>query len=261
MRFVEPWWIEISHTVLPVRDLPPELDGLHIAHLTDLLYSPVTIQEIRRWVDMTNHLEPDIVLLTGDYVTTARGDIRDAARGLRGLKAPLGAIACLGNHDYGFAPRGPRHLEHGLRCREALESAGIEVLINQFTTRQIGGATLHLAGSGDLWSDDFDEEFLAQPPGRPLILLAHNPHTVYHLKHPNFDVMLSGHTHGGKIGFARMFGPSSSQPIERRPLREGHYLHQGKHIYVNRGLGYLTPLKFRARPEIAMIRLRRAKVI
>ena len=139
--------------MLPVRDLPPELDGLHIAHLTDLHYSPVTIQEIRRWVDMTNHLEPDIVLLTGDYVTTARGDIRDAARGLRGLKAPLGAIACLGNHDYGFAPRGPRHLEHGLRCREALESAGIEVLINQFTTRQIGGATLHLAGSGDLWSE------------------------------------------------------------------------------------------------------------
>ncbi len=261
MRFVEPWWIEISHTVLPVRNLPADLDGLEIAHLTDLHYSPVTLAEIERWVDMTNHLEPDLVVLTGDFVTTARGDIREAARGLRGLKARLGAVACLGNHDYGFAPRGPKHLEHGLRSREALESAGIEVLINQYSRRKVGDSVLHLAGSGDLWTDDFDENFLADAPGSPLVLLAHNPHTVYHLKHPNFDVMLSGHTHGGKVGFARMFGPSSSQPIERRPLREGHYLHQGKHIYVNRGLGYLTPLKFRARPEIAMIVLRRAKVV
>lgn len=255
-RFIEPWWIDYSHTQIPLASLPTAFDDLRIAHLTDLHYNPVPLEQISDWVDKTNHLKPDLVALTGDMLT---GDARmaDVADRLKDLDAPLGVVACLGNHDYGTSVphRSGDHSEAGREVRRALEKAGVEVLVNEFTSRQRDGQTLYLAGSGDLWTDDFDIDFLEDVPGRPLVILSHNPDTLYALHYRNFDLMLSGHTHGGQIRLP-MFGPPRL-PIRHRHLSEGHFKLGHAHIYVSRGLGYLTPMRFRARPELGIVRLKR----
>jgi len=131
------------------------------------------------------------------------------------------------------------------------------VLVNEFTTRVRDGQTLHLAGLGDLWSDDFDFDVLHEPPGRPLVVLAHNPETLYSLhqfESPNFDLMLSGHTHGGQVRLP-IYGPPRL-PIRHRHLAEGLFHHKHAQVYVSRGLGYLTPIRFRARPELGIVQLR-----
>ena len=258
MRFVEPWWIDYTHVTMPLRNLPPAFDGLRIAHLTDLHYNPVSLDDISDWVDKTNHLRPDLIALTGDYLTGAGTRIEEVADRLKELSAPLGVVACLGNHDYGasFPSRQPGHLAFGARSRKALEKAGIEVLVNEFTTRQRDGQLLRLAGAGDLWTDDYDTNFLSTVPDRPLVVLAHNPDTLYSLHYPNFDLMLSGHTHGGQIKLP-WFGPPRL-PIRHRHLAEGHYQHNNAHIYVSRGLGYLTPMRFRSRPELPIVELKSA---
>lgn len=258
-RFVEPWWIDTSHTRIPIRDLPAGLEGLRIAHLSDLHYNPVSLGEIEGWVDRTNHLGADLVVLTGDFMTGAhRTDVRELAAVLRHLRAPLGVVACLGNHDYGAAhpSRTPGHRSFGARTRAALEQAGIEVLVNGYAARQRGGDVLHLAGAGDLWTDDFDMDFTADAPGRPLVVLAHNPDTLYSLHYHNFDLMLSGHTHGGQVKFP-FLGPPRL-PIRHRHLAEGHFAYEHAQIYVSRGLGYLTPVRFRSRPELGIVELTRA---
>jgi len=256
-RLVEPWWIDFSHVHIPVRGLPRAFDGLRIAHLTDLHCGAVSLAEIEQWVDKTNLLRPDLVALTGDYVTGGpAAPIEEVATRLGQLRAPLGVVACLGNHDYGDAY--PRDLSAwdltGFLARAALERHGIEVLVNSFTRRARDGQTLCLAGASDLWSADFDHDFLAETPSRPLVVLAHNPDTLYSLHYPNFDVMLSGHTHGGRATLP-MLGPPRL-PIRHRFLVEGLYQFQHAHIYVSRGLGYLTPARFRSRPELGIVELR-----
>jgi len=88
------------------------------------------------------------------------------------------------------------------------------------------------------------------------VVLAHNPDTLYSLHYHNFDLMLSGHTHGGQINFP-FLGPPRL-PIRHRHLAEGHFKYQHAQIYVSRGLGYLTPVRFRSRPEMGIIELRKA---
>jgi len=259
-RFVEPWWLDYSRTPVAIANLPPGLDGLRIAQLTDFHHHPVSLEEIDNWVDKANHLGADLIVLVGDYITTGRkAKIEDVAAVLKNLKAPLGVVACLGNHDYGTAyPNGDaEHLVQGRRAKKALEDNGIQTLVNEFATVEYKGATLHLAGLGDLWSRDFKADFLETVPGRPLVVLAHNPDTLYSLKALNFDLMLSGHTHGGQVQFP-FLGPPRL-PIEHRHLAEGHFTFNNNcQIYVSRGLGYLTPVRFRSRPEMGIIELKKA---
>jgi uncharacterized protein len=258
-RFVEPWWIDYSHTRIGVNALPPAFEGLRIAHLSDLHCNPVSPEEIAGWVDKTNHLGADLIALTGDYVTgKSLANVNEVVARLKHLRAPLGVVACLGNHDYGapYPNAADGHREFGYYVRSALERAGIEVLVNGYTTRRRNGDTLTLAGAGDLWTEDFDREFTGDAPGRPLVVLAHNPDTLYSLHHHNFDLMLSGHTHGGQIKFP-FLGPPRL-PIRHRHLAEGHFTYERSQIYVSRGLGYLTPIRFRARPELGIVELTRA---
>lgn len=255
-RFVEPWWIDASRTVVQIDHLPEPFEGLRIAHLSDLHYNPVSLEEIEGWVDSVNHMAPDLVALTGDYITGGRAtDPTDMARPLGQLRAPLGVLACLGNHDYGTPYPNARgdHRRYGRRTRRALEAAGIRVLVNEFTELQRDGATLHVAGAGDLWTHDFKSDLLADAPGRPLVVLAHNPDALYSLHPHEFDLMLSGHTHGGQVKFP-FLGPPKL-PIRHRHLAEGLYRYEHTQVYVSRGLGYLTPIRFRARPEMGIIEL------
>jgi len=258
-ELVQPWWIDYSYTRIAIRRLPAAFDGLRIAHLSDIHSNPVSLEEIESWVDRANHLGADLIALTGDFVTgKSRTNVAEVARRLGQLKAPLGVVACLGNHDYGSSYPLARsgHTAFGRFSRDALERSGVEVLVNGFSDRRRGNDTLHLAGCGDLWTGDFDMDFLSDAPSGPLVVLAHNPDTLYSLRHHNFDLMLSGHTHGGHVQ-CPFLGPPRL-PIRHRHLAGGHYTYEHTQVYVSRGLGYLSSLRFRSRPELGIIELHRA---
>ena len=104
----EPRWFTITRHTFPVRDLPPELDGLRLVQLTDVHHGPwLSLDYVRQVVDAANALQPDLFLLTGDYVSDSPHYIPAVVGELARLRPRIGSIAVLGNHDYGRTARRP----------------------------------------------------------------------------------------------------------------------------------------------------------
>ena len=257
-RFLEPWWVEQSHVRVAVANLPDALAGLRIAHLTDIHYQSCSLDEVADWVAMTNARSPDFVCMTGDSISGHPKWAGELTGALAELAAPLGVVACLGNHDYGraFPADDPDHRAVGRQTRRLLEAAGIEVLVDQVTTRHVNGTPLQIAGVGEFWSDDYDPTLVRRADHRPLIVLAHNPDVFCELDPSAFDLMLAGHTHGGQVKLP-LIG-AITLPINHRELAEGLHERDGARLYVSRGIGYGYPVRFLCRPELPILELVRA---
>ena len=246
-----PGRIKIARRTLPVRNLPAAWEGVRIAHLTDLHHGRmVRLSYIAEAVRLANAEKPDMVVLTGDFVSR-HGAITNAfSRVLAGLEAPLGAIAVLGNHD---------HWTNAPAVREMLASANVTVLANGHVTFSRGGDLLTVAGVEDLWSGVplLDRALEGAPRRAGRILLAHNPMFALKLPAmPRVDLMLSGHTHGGQI---RLW---TAQPrLSAWRLRSGHGLVDGLRcpVYISRGIGMAgVPVRWNCRPELPILTLTRA---
>src|SRR5262249_9436316 len=144
-------------------------------------------------------------------------------------------------------------IEHELRER------GVRVLRNTCWPLQKDRACIYLCGVDDLWSRacDLAGTLDGIPAGVPPIVLAHNPRTIEHLDGRRCDLMLSGHTHGGQINWPG-YGPLFLGRKSRR-FASGLYRLDQTHLYVNKGIGYGLPFRFRVRPEVAVLTLRRAR--
>jgi len=238
--------LEIVHHEWRLPRLPQEFDGLRIVHISDLHHAPYTAPGLDRTLDEIERLEPDLVVMTGDLVTDI-GDLPDAARPLSRLRAPLGAYAVTGNHDW-WADLGVLH--------SVLDQAGVRLLRNEHLALRRDGAALHLAGVDDLWSPTHD---LAQtldgiPEGGFTILLAHNPDEVHRVPPGHVDLVLCGHAHGGQVTLP-VIGPLVV-PCHSAHFAQGLHRARGTLLYVNRGLGASTPFRFRCKPELTHITLR-----
>ncbi|OAI53519.1 hypothetical protein AYO44_15910 [Planctomycetaceae bacterium SCGC AG-212-F19] len=257
---VEPTWLELNHLDVPVPDLPPSFAGFRIAQLTDFHCSRhVTPSYLAEAVELTRRQQPDVVVLTGDFVHKGYKYVDPVAEVLGQLEAPFGVYAVLGNHDYsvrnalGF--RRYRHLH--LAVIQALSERGIRVLRNQTVQLERGRAGLYLTGIDDLWSRDCDvaRAFAGLKPGVPRVVLAHNPHTVDRLDGRRCDLMLSGHTHGGQVNW-----PGLGRPMmltrRARQFAAGLYRYGATHLYVNKGVGFGIRFRFGVRPEVAIATLR-----
>lgn len=250
---------EITRRALAFPDLPPGLDGLRMAHLSDFHAGPLIGPGLlRRWRDLTERERPDLLLFTGDLVDSRPDELKPLLEAFRGFSPRLGTFAVLGNHDYFDDPRPIwRDLEaEGIRC---LENASVLI-------RRDGG-TLALIGLQDPMARNGRFRRLAFGPGpRPVeatrdlpadafrICLNHRPSEWEQALAAGARLTLSGHTHGGQInpipGFssARLIGPRT-----HGLYREGEDL-----LYVSRGLGVVgLPLRVGAPPEIAIITLKR----
>lgn len=244
----EPWWLEVTHTDIPVAGLPPALHGLTIAHLSDFHHSAVVPREhVRRAVDLANSLGADLLLLTGDYVTGDPVYIAPVATELSRLRAPRGAYAVLGNHD---------HWVDAPAITAALGDIGIRVLRN--ASAPIAGG-LWLVGVDDIWVDaaDLPAALAGVPANAPRILLVHNADFMERaeVQEHRFDLVLAGHTHGGQVrlpGRGALIVPSRyGQKYAGGLVSLPHAL-----VYVSRGIGLVSPpVRFLCRPEIAFIRL------
>jgi len=257
---IEPIWLRTVRHEVPIEGLDPRLDGFRIAQLSDLhVGAGVPLDYLREAVDRALSLEPDAIVMTGDFVHRGgqTGAVRDACKAVEGLRAPLGTFGVLGNHDHGVynasrrvAPAG------GGMVKESLGAAGVRILSNTSTLLQRpDGAAVRLAGFADLWSGGFDPTALPRAPSHKTIALSHNPDTAPEVaRQTDASLILCGHTHGGQVSIPFMGPPIL--PIRLRKFAAGPYDLGSARLYVNRGVGWLRRVRLFVRPEVTLHVLR-----
>jgi hypothetical protein len=214
----------------------------------------MTVERLAGIVGTVNAERPDLVALTGDYVTHGyRRDrlYRDLASGLGQLRARDGVVGVLGNHDHWF---------DAAFARRGLRGAGVIELGNRAHALRRGGAVLYLGGVDDYWTAHarLDDVLDQVPAGSAAILLAHEPDFA-DLSAPSgrFALQLSGHSHGGQVRLP-LLGPPILPPYGRKyPM--GLYRVGRMWLYTNRGVGMLRPrVRLNCRPEITVYTLETA---
>ena len=253
-------WVEPFN--LQVREQQCRLPGLvsdrpiRLLHFSDLHASPdVPNSLIESAVGLALELKPDLVCLTGDFVTDRSGwNSEWYRRTLRRLTDHLPVYGTMGNHDGGWRPS---RMHSSQIVRDLLQDAGLELLHNRTVTVMADGgqAGLDLTGLGDLWGGEFHPSaaFPRSPRTRPRIVLSHNPDTKDHTAHHTWDLMLSGHTHGGQVVIPVVGSPWA-------PVKDMRYLHGLKawgprQIHVTSGVGNARGVRFNCPPELVMLEL------
>jgi hypothetical protein len=261
--FYERLNLEISHRRIKIPRLPRAFEGFRIVQLSDIHIGPfMTAEEIRRYVGIANGLKPDLVALTGDFVTWDPSTQSAVVDVLAGVKAPFGVYGCLGNHEmwatvedsitYLFARRGIRIL----RDERALITSGgefINLLGVDYQSRSPMGprgqrlVREYLQGVDRLMA-----------PGTANILLSHNPNTFDRAAELGIDLSLAGHTHGGQMTLEFVHPDLSPSRLITAYVR-GRFEKPGGQLYVNRGIGTIfVPIRFGSPPEITIFELIRS---
>jgi predicted MPP superfamily phosphohydrolase len=251
-RLIEPYYYLVSQTDIFLRDLPGRFEGFRITQLTDVHHSKILgLSEVRRVVSLAQQTAPDLFVLTGDYTTSYRRYIEPCAEALSQLKAPEGVWAVLGNHDHYTDPE--------LTTR-ALERNHIAVLNNANTTIQRASDAIQLSGIDD-WSwaaTNWGRAFTGLNASLPTILLSHQPSVLDLGETQNVSLILSGHTHGGQINLPWLGAPARFA-TEDLKYAQGLFRRGNTQLYVSSGTGVIgLPVRLGVRPEIAVLRLRRA---
>ena len=252
-RLVEPYNYWVSETDIFIKDLPDRFEGFRITQLTDIHHSRILgINEVRRVVSLSQQTKPDMFVLTGDYSTSYRRYIEPCAEALSTLNAPEGVWAVLGNHDHYTDPE--------LTTR-ALQRRHIAVMNNTHTTLQRGSDSIQLSGIDDwTWNAvDWIRAFSGLKNDKPTILLSHQPTVLDFEQTRNVSLILSGHTHGGQLNLPWVGAPARYFTEDLKYAR-GLFRSRDTQLYVSSGTGVIgLPVRFGVRPEIAVLRLRRAQ--
>jgi predicted MPP superfamily phosphohydrolase len=254
---IEPHWLELTHPELPIKGLPAELDGHTLAQLSDLHVGPKVdddyiIESFRR----VQEASPDFVVFTGDWITyRGASQFEQLKRVLAYLPhGRLGTIGILGNHDYGFNWRMVDVADH---VTTIARDAGVTLLRNQATTV----AGLQFVGLDDLWSPRFNAGRLIveREEDASTIVLCHNPDGADMKFWGRYNGwILAGHTHGGQC--KPPFLPPPLLPVKNKRYTSGKFeLSGNRRMYISRGVGHLLRVRFNARPEIPIFRLRSAE--
>ncbi len=266
--------LSVETLSIKITGLPASLQGTKLVQMSDLHYDGLRLSErmLAKAIAISNEVEPDIVVLTGDYVTDDPSPIRQLVHRLKYLQTSCGVYAVLGNHDI--------HYHHSrTEVTDAFTSIGVKVLWNDIAYPF--GAKLPIVGLADYWSREFNPAPVMNQldPTQPRLVLSHNPDTAHILQQWRVDLQLSGHTHGGQIvipgigpgviyyrkflrhlpkkvrrllSFSR---PECLQVVRRWEWTQG--LHQVRQnlLYVNRGLGTFPPGRLFCPPEVTVITL------
>ena len=244
----EPYMLTIEHRSIRLKRLPRALDGFRIVQLSDVHHSSFTSRDqINRAVETANRLQPDIVALTGDYISKEREYAAPCAELLGRLSARYGVYAVLGNHD---------HWTDAALITDLFRAERITVLVNEGMRFEQRGAAFWLAGVDDtmVGLEDLPLALAGSREDEMKLLLAHNPIILRRAARAGVDLVLSGHTHGGQVKL-RSENNGSGRP--RRRLLRG-LVHQGEtQIYVTRGLGtVILPIRYGCPPEVSLLELR-----
>jgi predicted MPP superfamily phosphohydrolase len=249
--------VDITHRPIAIANLPAPFHGYRIVQISDIhldeYTEPFFFERIVRHV---NSLSPDLVLITGDFIThgsltfiAGNHAIHRCAEIVAALTAPL-RYGVLGNHDVAFnAPL----------VTKILAAHGTPLLTNTHLPVERNGSRLWLCGVDDPGGGhpDLDAAIPEKPDG-PVLLMAHAPDfaddVVAHPRGHLVDLMLAGHSHGGQVRLP-VVGPIILPPLgEKYP--EGHYRFNQMQLYVNRGIGTVgLPFRLNCAPEITVLTL------
>jgi uncharacterized protein len=266
--------LKLDKLTVTFDNLPADLVGTKIVQLSDLHHdggarSAAVITEA---IHISNAQNPDLVVLTGDFINHSPQPIYELAQQLAQLRSRAGIFAILGNHDL-------LHRSSKAEIIDALAKVGIPTLWNQVVYPL--GPGLALVGLAEYWSRDWLPGGVMEPigPSTPRLVLAHNPDCAAELRPWRVDLQLSGHTHGGQIELP-VIGNLSALAVRNydlipSPLKvlfpclkvfkrvmknwqwvRGLHLVGNNRLYVNRGLGTYWPGRLFCPPEVTLIELR-----
>jgi predicted MPP superfamily phosphohydrolase len=240
--------VELRHHRIVTPDLPASFDGFTILQLSDL-HVELSEAAMERVAELASSVSYDICVLTGDYRAQTFGPYADALAGVarlcRRLKGPIYGV--LGNHDT-------------ICMVPALEEMGVRMLLNERETIERGVARLHLAGIDDAHfyrMDNIAKAAEGIPHHEFSILLSHTPEIYRQAAHADFNVLLSGHTHGGQICLPGGI-PITLNCVLPRSMGNGSFNHHGMIGYTSAGAGVsIVPARFNCPPEITLHHLHR----
>jgi uncharacterized protein len=239
---------QINEVDISFPNLPKDLQGLRLLQISDIHMGPFfSADDLRRVIDASNNLRPDLAFVTGDLITTPQDPLDRCISELKRLRTASGVWGCMGNHEL-YAK-----VEQYTK-RKAAEY-GIDFLREESRSLQFGESRLNLVGVDFRpWQKLSEADGLLEP-GQFNLLLAHTPEIFQHAAKKGFDLTLSGHTHGGQINLG-VLGTNLNIVDLHTPYTKGLYRLPGSVIYVNSGLGTIgLPVRIGAPPEITLIRL------
>ena len=251
---IEPHWVEIVERPLPLAGLPKSLAGKRLIQVSDLHVGETEIDYLVKAFRSIGEIRPDMIAITGDFVDRDYAAVQtDLAQVFAALPAaPLGAFACLGNHDY-RSGHAWRNLGLADRVTATAAAAGVRVLRDE----HVDVEGLSIVGLDDLWSPRFEgsRSLDRLDHSRDALCLAHNPDTCDFGIWGTFrGTTLSGHTHGGQC--KPPFLPPPLLPVRNRRYIAGPYdITPTRRLYVNRGIGHTLKARFNCRPEITAFTL------
>ena len=246
---------------IALRRWPSRLDGFSIALLSDFHYDPYfSVHPIRAAIEMVNGLRPDLIALTGDFVSVPL--VGDHAKGaalaepcaqlLRELQAPHGVWAVLGNHDAYTDPE---------RVTDVLTAVGIPVLGNRSVPIEKEGGRFWFGGVDDVLGGvpDLPATLRGIPTDEAVVLMVHEPDFADFVASYPVDLQLSGHTHGGQVRVPLL--RPLYLPAMAKKYVQGFFQVRELALYTNAGIGTVQlPVRWNCPPEVTHIQLRRATV-
>jgi hypothetical protein len=265
-HFLEPHWLELRRYRLESGAAPGQR-AVQLLHLADLHASRVvSLDYIGEAIEFGLQTKPDVICVTGDFITHKYDQFDPYRRILSRLSSAAPTFACLGNHDggqwsakyWGFKSTAP--------VSALLRRSGIELLFNRCASLRIGGRNIQIIGLGDWWAGGLDParafEEARGGPGSPgsgrvetekpfRIVLSHNPDTKVFLAQYEWDLLLSGHTHGGQFYMPLIGAPFA--PVKDKRFIDGMYQWNNRRIHITKGVGNVWGLRLNCRPDVSLI--------
>ena len=254
---------EVDHLDIRLGDLSSDISHLTLVQLTDIHVGPfMSAEELAEYVEAANRLKPDLIALTGDFVTGSESEVDPCVTTLAGLKARYGVFACIGNHDI--------YARAADKLASLFAEKGIQTLRNDAVTLQVGGSKVSMLGIDDLRTGRPDLSRALKTadrnPGEVKIMLSHRPEIFPKAAKGGVDLVLSGHYHGGQVklsqsaeglSIARLLTPYA-EGLFQLP-RQQSWAGKSSHLFVSRGVGITgLPIRINCPPQIAHLTLRKA---
>jgi uncharacterized protein len=242
--------VEIRHNRIVSQHLPRAFDGYTILQLSDL-HVEMSEAAMRRVIALLKGLKYDLCVLTGDYRGDTYGRYDTTLAGMAQVRAALDGTVygVLGNHDT-------------ICLVPGLEEMGIRMLLNENEVVERGGERIHLAGIDDAHfyqMDNIEKAASAIPHDAFSILISHTPEIYRHAAYADFNVLLSGHTHGGQICLPGRI-PLTLDSVLPRSMGIGPWRYRDMIGYTSAGAGVcIVPVRFNCPPEITLHRLSRSE--